>query len=133
MRFELADGATIFLDEVGDMSPKVQAKVLRVLEEQSSGLSEAATQSMSMFALSRPPTNAWMLRSNRGNFRVDLFYRLNVIPFELPPLPERLEDVPLLVEYFNSHFSQAYGKKPKQFLPEAVEEMQSYSWPGNGA
>jgi two-component system nitrogen regulation response regulator NtrX len=67
----------------------------------------------------------------QGNFRADLFYRLNVIPFELPPLRDRLEDVPLLVDYFNEHFSKAYGKKLKQFLPEAVEAMQSYSWPGN--
>jgi two-component system nitrogen regulation response regulator NtrX len=68
---------------------------------------------------------------DQGNFRADLFYRLNVIPFELPPLRERLEDVPLLVDYFNQQFSKAYGKKPKQFLPEAVEAMQSYLWPGN--
>jgi two-component system nitrogen regulation response regulator NtrX len=67
----------------------------------------------------------------QGNFRADLFYRLNVIPFELPPLRERLEDVPLLVEYFNQKFSTSYGKKPKRFEPEAMEVLQNYSWPGN--
>jgi two-component system nitrogen regulation response regulator NtrX len=68
---------------------------------------------------------------DQGKFRPDLFYRLNVIPFELPPLRDRLEDVPALVEYFNQHFSLAYGKTPKQFEPEATEELQNYSWPGN--
>jgi len=67
----------------------------------------------------------------QGNFRADLFYRLNVIPFELPPLRDRLEDVPLLVDYFNQNFSKAYGKQPKQFLPEAHDDLQNYSWPGN--
>src|SRR5207237_7549737 len=67
----------------------------------------------------------------RGNFRPDLFYRLTVIPFEVPPLRERLEDVPLLVEHFNRKFSQAYGKRPKQFEPDAVAAMQDYQWPGN--
>jgi len=67
----------------------------------------------------------------QGNFRADLFYRLNVIPFELPPLRERLEDVPLLVDYFNRNFSKAYGKQPKQFMPDSVEDLQDYSWPGN--
>jgi two-component system nitrogen regulation response regulator NtrX len=67
----------------------------------------------------------------QGNFRSDLFYRLNVIPFELPPLRERLEDVPLLVEHFNQKFSTTYGKKSKRFEPDALDALQSYSWPGN--
>jgi two-component system nitrogen regulation response regulator NtrX len=130
-KFELADGATIFLDEVGDMSPKVQAKVLRVLEEQRFepvGSGNSITVDVRVIAATNKRLD---VEIEQGNFRADLFYRLNVIPFELPPLRERLEDVPLLVDYFNRHFAQAYGKKPKQFLPEAVEEMQSYSWPGN--
>jgi len=130
-KFELADGATIFLDEVGDMSPKVQAKVLRVLEEQRFepvGSGNSINVDVRLIAATNKRLD---VEIEQGNFRADLFYRLNVIPFELPPLRERLEDVPLLVDYFNQHFSQAYGKKPKQFLPEAVEEMQSYSWPGN--
>jgi two-component system nitrogen regulation response regulator NtrX len=130
-KFELADGATIFLDEVGDMSPKVQAKVLRVLEEQRFepvGSGTSITVDVRLIAATNKRLD---VEIEQGNFRADLFYRLNVIPFELPPLRERLEDVPLLVDYFNQHFSQSYGKGPKQFLAEAIEEMQSYSWPGN--
>src|SRR5258707_7065469 len=130
-KFELADGATIFLDEVGDMSPKVQAKVLRVLEEQRFepvGSGNSINVDVRIIAATNKQLD---VEIDQGNFRADLFYRLNVIPFELPPLRDRLEDVPLLVDFFNQHFSQAYGKKQKQFLPEAVEAMQSYSWPGN--
>jgi len=130
-KFELADGATIFLDEVADMSPKVQAKVLRVLEEQRFepvGSGTSVTVDVRLIAATNKRLD---VEIEQGNFRADLFYRLNVIPFELPPLRERLEDVPLLVDYFNQHFSKAYGKKPKQILPDAVEAMQSYLWPGN--
>src|SRR6476659_4779380 len=130
-KFELADGATIFLDEVGDMSPRVQAKVLRVLEGQRFEPVGSGT-SIGVDVRVIAATNKRLdVEIEQGNFRADLFYRLNVIPFELPPLRDRLEDVPLLVDYFNQHFSQAYAKKPKQFLAEALEEMQSYSWPGN--
>ena len=130
-KFELADGATIFLDEVGDMSPKVQAKVLRVLEEQRFepvGSGTSITVDVRLIAATNKRLD---VEIEQGNFRADLFYRLNVIPFELPPLRDRLEDVPLLVDYFNQHFSKAYGKRPKQFLTEAVEAMQAYLWPGN--
>jgi two-component system nitrogen regulation response regulator NtrX len=130
-KFELADGATIFLDEVGDMSPKVQAKVLRVLEEQRFepvGSGTSITVDVRVIAATNKQLDVEM---ELGTFRADLFYRLNVIPFELPPLRERLEDVPLLVDYFNQNFSKSYGKKPKQFLPEAFDELQTYSWPGN--
>jgi len=67
----------------------------------------------------------------KGTFRADLFFRLNVIPFEVPPLRERLEDLPLLVEHFSQRFASAYGRKPKKFESEAIEMMQRYSWPGN--
>src|SRR5687767_5133411 len=130
-KFELADGATLFLDEVGDMSAKVQAKVLRVLEEQRFepvGSGTAISVDVRVIAATNKRLD---LEIEQGKFRADLFYRLNVIPFELPPLRERPEDVPLLVDYFNQHFSKSYGKRPKQFLPETIEEMQSYSWPGN--
>ena len=130
-KFELADGATIFLDEVGDMSAKVQAKVLRVLEEQRFEPVGSGT-SIGVDVRVIAATNKRLdVEIEQGNFRADLFYRLNVIPFELPPLRERLEDVPLLLDHFNQRFSKAYGKKPKQFLPEAVEDLQNYSWPGN--
>lgn len=130
-KFELADGATLFLDEIGDMSQKVQAKVLRVLEEQRFepvGSGTAVTVDVRVIAATNKRLD---IEIDQGKFRPDLFYRLNVIPFELPPLRDRLEDVPALVEYFNQHFSLAYGKTPKQFEPEATEELQNYSWPGN--
>src|SRR5918996_666590 len=125
-KFELADGATIFLDEVGDMSPKVQAKVLRVLEEQRFepvGSGTSVTVDVRIIAATNKRLDAEI---DQGKFRPDLFYRLNVIPFELPPLRERLEDVPLLVSYFNQHFSRAYGKMVKEFTAEAMEELQNY-------
>jgi two-component system nitrogen regulation response regulator NtrX len=130
-KFELADGATLFLDEIGDMSARVQSKVLRVLEE---GRFEpvGAQSSLSVDVRIIAATNKRLeLEIDAGNFRADLFYRLNVIPFELPPLRERIEDVPLLIEHFNAKFSIAYGKKPKRFEPEAIEALQNYSWPGN--
>src|SRR6266478_4654275 len=130
-KFELADGATIFLDEVGDMSAKVQAKVVRVLEEQRFepvGSGTAISVDVRVIAATNKRLDAEI---EQGKFRPDLFYRLNVIPFELPPLRERLEDVPLLVDFFNQNFSQAYGKIPKQFEAEAIEELQNYFWPGN--
>jgi two-component system nitrogen regulation response regulator NtrX len=130
-KFELADGATLFLDEVGDMSANLQSKVLRVLEEQrfepvGSGVS------ISVDVRVIAATNKRLdLEIEQGKFRADLFYRLNVIPFELPPLRERLEDIPLLVQHFNHRFSQAYGKKPKDFAVGVIEDLQNYSWPGN--
>src|SRR6476619_8154020 len=130
-KFELADGATIFLDEVGDMSPKVQAKVLRVLEEQRFEPVGSGTSINVDVRLIAATNKRLDVEIDQGNFRPDLFYRLNVIPFELPPLRERLEDVPLLVDYFNEHFSKAYGKRPKQVMPETIDELQSYSLPGN--
>ena len=130
-KFELADGATLFLDEIGDMSANVQAKVLRVLEEQRFepvGSGNSVKVDVRVIAATNKRLDAEI---EQGKFRPDLFYRLNVIPFELPPLRERLEDVPLLVDFFNQNFSQAYGKIPKQFQSEAIEELQNYSWPGN--
>jgi two-component system nitrogen regulation response regulator NtrX len=130
-KFELADGATLFLDEIGDMSANLQAKVLRVLEEQRFepvGSTTTVSVDVRVIAATNKRLDAEI---EQGSFRADLFYRLNVIPFQLPPLRERLEDVPLLVEHFNQRFSRAYGKKPKQFSPAVVEELQHYSWPGN--
>ena len=130
-KFELADGATLFLDEVGDMSRRTQAKVLRALEEQRfEPVGSTASMRVDVRVLSA--TNRRLdAEVERGAFRADLFYRLNVIPFEVPPLRERVEDIPLLVNHFNEKFSAAYGKQPKQFAREAVEAMQNYAWPGN--
>jgi two-component system nitrogen regulation response regulator NtrX len=130
-KFEMADGATLFLDEVGDMSAKVQAKVLRVLEEQRFEPVGSGTSVRVDVRVLAATNKRLDVEIEQGNFRADLFYRLNVIPFELPPLRERLEDVPLLVEHFNQKFSTSYGKKPKRFEAEAMDALQSYSWPGN--
>ena len=130
-KFELADGATLFLDEVADMSQKVQAKVLRVLEEQRFEPVGSGTSVRVDVRVLAATNKRLDIEIEQGNFRADLFYRLNVIPFELPPLRERLEDVPQLTEHFNQRFSIAYGKKPKRFEPDAVDALQSYSWPGN--
>src|SRR5438093_4725275 len=130
-KFELADGATLFLDEVSDMSPNVQAKVLRVLEEQRFepvGSNTPINVDVRVIAATNKRLDEEI---DKGTFRSDLFFRLNVIPFEVPPLRERLEDVPLLIDHFNRRFAKAYGKKPKVFDPDAIEVMQRYSWPGN--
>ena len=130
-KFEIADGATLFLDEVSDMSPNVQAKVLRVLEEQRFepvGSNTPVSVDVRVIAATNKRLDEEI---EKGTFRSDLFFRLNVIPFEVPPLRERLEDVPLLVDHFNQRFAKAYGKKPKRFDAKAIEAMQRYSWPGN--
>ena len=130
-KFEIADGATLFLDEVSDMSPNVQAKVLRVLEEQRFepvGSNTPISVDVRVIAATNKRLDEEI---EKGTFRSDLFFRLNVIPFEVPALRDRLEDVPLLIEHFNERFAKAYGKKPKRFDPKAIEAMQRYSWPGN--
>ncbi|PYS31907.1 MAG: Fis family transcriptional regulator, partial [Acidobacteria bacterium] len=130
-KFELADGATLFLDEVSDMSANVQAKVLRVLEEQRFepvGSNTPVNVDVRVIAATNKLLDEEI---ERGTFRSDLFFRLNVIPFEVPPLRERSEDVPLLIEHFNKRFAKAYGKKAKRFDEKAIEAMQRHSWPGN--
>jgi two-component system nitrogen regulation response regulator NtrX len=130
-KFEIADGGTLFLDEIGDMSPRVQAKMLRVLEEQRFepvGSNDPVTVDVRVISATNQPLSGLI---ENGEFRSDLFYRLNVIPFQIPPLRERLEDVPLLLEHFNRKFSIDYGKKPKVFTKEAIEAMQNYNWLGN--
>lgn len=130
-KFEIADGATLFLDEIGDMSPRVQAKMLRVLEEQRFepvGSNTPVKVDVRVISATNKPLEYLI---DNGNFRPDLFYRLNVIPFQVPPLRERTEDVPQLVEHFNQKFSSEYAKKPKAFGEDAVEALQNHTWPGN--
>lgn len=130
-KFEVADGGTLFLDEIGDMSPRVQAKMLRVLEEQRfEPVGSNNAVSVDVRVISATNKRLEDLIEN-GEFRNDLFYRLNVIPFQIPPLRERLEDVPQLVEHFNRKFSYDYGKKPKIFSETSIEAMQNYAWLGN--
>ena len=130
-KFEIADGATLFLDEVSDMSANVQAKVLRVLEEQRFepvGSNTPISVDVRVIAATNKHLDEEI---EKGTFRSDLFFRLNVIPFEVPPLRDRPEDVPLLIDHFNHRFANAYGKKAKRFDLKAIEAMQRYSWPGN--
>jgi two-component system nitrogen regulation response regulator NtrX len=130
-KFEKADGGTLFLDEVGDMSLRTQAKVLRALEEQRFE-PVGAVESMQVDARVVASTNKLLEEEiDRGNFREDLFYRLNVIPFFVPPLRDRREDIPLLAEHFLREFTSAYGRKPKELTPEALEVLVGYNWPGN--
>lgn len=130
-KFEIADNATLFLDEIGDMSPRVQAKMLRVLEEQRFepiGSNTPVKVDVRVISATNKPLSGLI---ENGEFRADLFYRLNVIPFQIPPLRERLEDIPALVEHFNRKFSESYGKKLKEFSAEAIESLQNYAWLGN--
>ncbi len=130
-KFEVADGATLFLDEIGDMSPRVQAKMLRVLEEQRFepiGSNTPISVDVRVISATNKPLDGLI---DNGNFRSDLFYRLNVIPFQVPPLRERSEDVPMLVDHFNRKFSGEYGKPVKHFTAEAIEALQGYEWVGN--
>jgi len=130
-KFELADGGTIFLDEVGDMSLKTQAKVLRVLQEQTLervGGTETLTVDVRVIAASNKDLEEEI---QKGTFREDLFYRLSVIPFEVPPLRERREDIPLLAAHFLRQFCQEYGKREKRLSPETLECLVQHPWPGN--
>ena len=130
-RFELADGGTLFLDEIGDMSFKTQAKVLRALEEQSFeriGGKDTVKVDVRVIAASNRNLEA-LIRD--GRFREDLFYRLNVIPIEVPPLRARTDDIPLLVDHFIRTFSSENGKRVKTLSGEALAYFLAYDWPGN--
>jgi two-component system nitrogen regulation response regulator NtrX len=130
-KFQKADGGTIFLDEVGDMSLRTQAKVLRALEEQRfEPVGAGASVQVDVRVVAATNKNLEE-EIERGNFREDLFYRLNVIPFHVPPLRDRREDIPLLADYFLREFTTAYGRKPKELTPEAYRILQDYHWPGN--
>jgi two-component system nitrogen regulation response regulator NtrX len=130
-RFEMADGGTIFLDEIGDMSPKVQAKVLRVLEEnefERVGGTETISVDVRVIAATNKDLRALI---DEGKFREDLYYRLNVVPMEIPPLRRRREDIPVLAEYFLQVYSEMYGLKPRKPDRAVIEKLMEYSWPGN--
>ena len=130
-KFELAHGGTIFLDEIGDMSVKTQAKVLRVLQEQ---VMEAVGGSTRIRVDARvlAATNKDLRAEIRaGRFREDLYFRLNVVPISVPPLRERREDIPLLADHFMAMLAKEYGRRAKRFEIDAVEALQRYGWPGN--
>jgi two-component system nitrogen regulation response regulator NtrX len=130
-KFQKADGGTLFLDEIGDMSLKTQSKVLRVLEEQRVeplGSNQPVTVDVRVIAATNKKLEEEI---SRNAFREDLFYRLNVIPFYVPALRERTEDIPTLGAHFLDGYCRAYGRKPKEFSPAAMEVLLAYPWPGN--
>ena len=130
-KFQKADSGTLFLDEVGDMSLRTQAKVLRALEEQRFepvGAAQSAQVDVRVVAATNKHLEDEI---ERGNFREDLFYRLNVIPFFVPPLRERREDIPLLADHFLREFTTAYGRRPKELTAEAYRALTDHHWPGN--
>jgi len=130
-KFQKADGGTLFLDEIGDMSLRTQSKVLRVLEEQRFE-PVGSSQTISVDARVIAATNKNLEQEiARGAFRQDLFYRLNVIPFFVPPLRDRREDIPTLTRYFLNEFCSEYGKKPREVSDTAMEILVRYPWPGN--
>ena len=130
-RFEQADGGTVFLDEIGEVSPQVQIKLLRVLQIQTfERLGGEQTISVDVRILAA--TNKDLLTEvQKGNFREDLFYRLNVIPINIPPLRERRNDIPLLARHFLKRFGSEQGKNIQEFSSEALRMLMDYSWPGN--
>ena len=130
-KFAKADGGTLFLDEVGDMSLRTQSKVLRVLEEQRFER-VGSNQTLHVDVRVIAATNKNLEQEiSRGAFRQDLFYRLNVIPFFVPPLRDRKEDIPVLARYFLAEFSSEYGKKTRELTDGAMEILLRYPWPGN--
>jgi two-component system nitrogen regulation response regulator NtrX len=130
-KFHRADGGTLFLDEVGDMSLKTQSKVLRTLEEQSFtpvGGDEPVTVDTRVIASTNKDLEEEI---SKGNFREDLFYRLNVIPFYVPPLRERTEDIPQLARHFLKEFAATYSRRSREITDDAIETLMRYAWPGN--
>jgi len=130
-RFELADGGTIFLDEVGELPPDTQVALLRVLQEREFervGGTESIKVNVRVITATNRDLNAAV---SSGSFRNDLFYRLQVFPIEIPPLRERRDDIPLLVEYFIDRYSRKARKNIRHISRETLELLQSYAWPGN--
>jgi formate hydrogenlyase transcriptional activator len=130
-RFELADKGTLFLDEVGDIPPGLQPKLLRVLQEQEfERLGSTRTHQVDVRLVAATNRNlADMVK--RNEFRSDLYYRLNVFPVSLPPLRERREDIPALVEHFVDILSRRMGKQIENVPPDTMSALTSYQWPGN--
>ena len=130
-KFDLADGGTIFLDEIGDMSLRTQAKVLRILQERKFER-VGGTRTIEVDVRVVAATNKVLEDEiKNGYFREDLFYRLNVVPFCVPPLRERKEDIPLLIGHFLHQFCSNEGREDKLLDPDAMGQMVAYDWPGN--
>jgi PAS domain S-box-containing protein len=130
-RFKIADGGTIFLDEVGDLPPDTQVKLLRVLQEQEFepiGSSKTVKVDVRIIAATNRDLNAAVAE---GKFRRDLYYRLNVFPIAVPPLRERAADIPLLASFFLQRFAKKFGKPVKRVPEETMLRLAAYAWPGN--
>ncbi|HZV01886.1 MAG TPA: sigma-54 dependent transcriptional regulator, partial [Planctomycetota bacterium] len=130
-KFELASTGTIFLDEVGDMSPDVQAKLLRVLESKTLerlGSSDTVETDARVVAATHKDLKALVAE---GKFRADLFYRLNVVDLHLPPLRQRPDDMELLIETFLADLARKHGRGPREVSPEALKALLAFHWPGN--
>ena len=130
-RFQLADGGTLFLDEIGDLSPKGQGDLLRVLEDgafRMVGGSELIRVNVRIIAATNKKLPDFVAE---GKFREDLFYRLNVVPVVMPPLRERADDIPLLIERFFDRFAAKHKRGRKRMSPEAMQVCQRFPWPGN--
>lgn len=130
-KFQLADGGTLFLDEIGDMPINMQVKLLRALQEgevESVGSTEPVHIDVRIIAATNRPLEKMM---EEKRFREDLFYRINVVPFMIPPLRERMEDVPALIEYFIKKITKKSGKRIMSIEEEVIERFNQYSWPGN--
>ncbi|NLP09089.1 sigma-54-dependent Fis family transcriptional regulator [bacterium] len=130
-KFEQADGGTLFLDEIGDMHPTTQAKILRVLQEQSfTRIGGQKVIRVDVRIIAATNKDLWQ-EIESGRFRPDLYYRLNVVTVQVPPLRERREDVPLLADYFKKKFAAELKKNIGNFTPEGMELLANHSWPGN--
>ncbi|KOP83811.1 sigma-54 interaction domain-containing protein [Cytobacillus solani] len=130
-KFQLADGGTLFLDEIGDMPINMQVKLLRALQEgevESVGSTEPVHIDVRIIAATNRPLEKMM---EEKRFREDLFYRINVVPFMIPPLRERMEDVPILMDYFIKKITKKSGKRIMSIDEDVIERFQQYSWPGN--
>jgi formate hydrogenlyase transcriptional activator len=130
-RFQLADGGTIFLDEVGELPPETQVKLLRVLQEhefEPVGSNQTVPVDVRVIAATNRDLEAAV---EAGRFRADLFYRLNVFPIEVPPLRTRRSDIPQLVMFFLAQFSRKFGKRVERVPPETMDRLLAYAWPGN--
>jgi PAS domain S-box-containing protein len=130
-RFELADGGTIFLDEIGELPPELQVKLLRVIQENEfERLGGSKTIKVDVRIIAATNRNL-KLEVEQGTFREDLWYRLNVYPITMPPLTQRKDDIPLLIEHFVSTYARKSGKTISSVSPRTMQELQAHSWPGN--
>jgi formate hydrogenlyase transcriptional activator len=130
-RFELAHGGTLFLDEIGELPPETQVMLLRVLQErviERVGGNEPIPVDVRLIAATHRDLSAAV---TKGTFRADLFYRLNVFPLQVPPLRERLADLPSLIHHFLTYFNRQLGKQVTSIAPATLERMHNYPWPGN--